>query len=106
MSHYIMRIDRHDNAAQPVAGEIAHVLLGPKRAVGADHRMNPRFGCVARHSAQIAMNQRFTANEKQIADVILNRDVDDIFRLLQSNAVPLLWIEAVNSKSAKVALGV
>ena len=101
-----MRIDRHDDAAEAIAGQIAHVLLGPKRAVGADHRMNPGFGCVARHGSQIAMNERFAANKEQIANVIFGRDVDDILGFLQRNAAALLWIKSVNRETAKITLGV
>ena len=85
----IVRIDRHDDAAQAVAGEVAHVLLGPKRAVGADHRMNAALGRVTGHRAEFLVHQRFAADEQQIADVIFDRDVDDVLRFLERDAAAL-----------------
>ena len=63
---------------KPSLRQVAHVLLGPQRAVRADHRVNAALGRVARHRAQFLVHQRFATHEKQIADVILYGDVDDV----------------------------
>ena len=102
----VVRINGHDDAAQAVAGQVAHVLLRPKRAVGANHWMNPALSCVARHRAKVFMNERLAADKKQIADVVFHRDVNDVARFLQRDASTLLRIEPVHGKSAEVAFGV
>jgi hypothetical protein len=102
----IMRINRHDHAAQPVTREIAHVLLGPQRAVGADHRVDAAFGCVTNHGAQIFMDQWFAADEEEIADVIFDGDVDDVLRFLERDATAHLGIETIDREAAEIAFGV
>ena len=52
------------------------------------------------------MNERFAADEKQIADMILHRDIDDILRFLERDAAALLGVKPVHGKPAEVALGV
>ena len=91
---------------KPVAGQVAHVLLRPERAVGADHRANAPLGRVARHRAQVFVHQRLAADKQQVADVVLHADVNHVPRLAQRHAAPLLGIEPVHRKAAEVALGV
>ena len=47
----VVGINGHDDAAEAVAGEVVHVLLGPKRAIRANHGMDAALGCVAGHRA-------------------------------------------------------
>ena len=42
----------------------------------------PRSAAVAHHGAQVFVHQRFAADEEQVADVVLDGDVDDVARLL------------------------
>jgi hypothetical protein len=103
---HVVRIDRHDDAAQAVIGEAAHVLLGPEGAVGADQRPNAPLGRVADHRAEILVRQRFSADEKHIANMVFDRDVDHIARLFQSDRTPVARLEFVDRESAKIAAGV
>ena len=87
-------------------GEIFHVLLRPKRAVGADHRVNARLGRVTHHAAQFFMDQRLASYKKQVANVIPHRNIDDIPGLLQCDAAPLFWVKTVHCEAAEIAFGV
>jgi len=68
--------------------------------------VNAALGRVSHHRTEIAVNQRFPANEEQIADVISHRDVDRVVGLLQSYAAPLFRIKLVHGKTAEVAFRV
>ena len=104
MLGHVVRVNRHDDAAEPVVGEGPHVLLRPKRAVGANHRMNATLGRVAHHRPDFLVHERFAAHKQQIADVIFHRDVDDIPGFPERHAAALLRIEPVHRESAEVAL--
>ncbi len=52
------------------------------------------------------MHQRFPTDEQQVADVVPHRDVDDVLRLLERDAAPLLGIKLIHGEPAEVALGV
>jgi len=88
---------------QAVTGEVAHVLLRPQRAVGANHRVDARFGAVAHHRAQVFMDERLAAHEQQVADMIFLRDIDDIKRFLECNTASFFGIEPVHREPAKIA---
>jgi len=49
------------------------------------------------------MHKWFAADEKQVADMISDRDVDRVARFLQRHATALLRIEAVDSEPAEIA---
>jgi len=68
--------------------------------------MNPPLRRVAHHGPQILVNHRLAAHEEQVADVVLDADVDDVARLLQRHAAPLLGVETVHREPAEIALGV
>ena len=102
----VMSVDRHDDAAQAVTGEGAHVLLGPKGAVGANHGADAPFGGIARHCPQVLVNQGFSADKKQVADVVFGGDVDDIARFLKGDAPSLFGVEAIHGEATKIALGI
>jgi len=102
----VVRVNGHDDAGQPVAGEAAHIVVVPQAAVGANHRMNAALGRVAIHRAQIAMHHRFPADKKQIADMIFHRDVHDLFRFVQRHAAPRLRIKLGAGESTETAIGV
>src|SRR5581483_2336558 len=103
---HLVRINGHDDAAQAVVREVAHVLVGPQRTVGADHRMDARLGRVTNHGAKFLVDERFAANEEEVADVVLDGDVDNILRFLEGDAAALFGIEPVHRETAKIAFGV
>src|SRR5258708_3579478 len=51
-------------------------------------------------------NQRFATHKKEVTDVVLHRDVDGVFALLERDAAALLGIEPVHREAAKIALGI
>ena len=106
VQRHVVRIDRHDDAAQAVIGEATHVLLGPERAVGANHRANAALGRVAHHGAKVFVRERFSANKKQVSDVVLDRDVDHVARLSQRDGTAVGRVEPVHREPAKIAAGV
>ena len=100
----IMRVNGHDDAAQAVAGEAAHVFLGPQTAIRANHRMDAALRRIARHRPQIAMHHRFAADEKQIANVVLDANINHVTRLLKRHAASGFRIEFRTRKAAKIAV--
>jgi len=52
------------------------------------------------------MDDRFAADEEEVADVVFDADIDDVFGFLEGDAAALLGIEAIDSEAAKVAFGV
>ena len=102
----VVRVNGHDDAGQPVAGQSAHIFVGPQPAVRANHRMDATFRRVTRHGAQIAMHHRFAADEEQVADVIFDGDVNDLLRLVKRDAFAGLGIKLGARKTAKAAVGV
>src|SRR5437867_11207167 len=68
--------------------------------------MDAPLGRVTRHRAEIAMHHRLAADKEQVTDMILHRDVDDIPRFLQGDAVPRFGIELRTRKTAEVAIGI
>ncbi len=44
--------------------------------------MNAPLRRIARHRAQVLVDQRFAADEEQVADVVLDTDINDVPRLL------------------------
>ena len=69
--------------------------------------MNAALGAVAHHRAQVLVHQRLAAHKEQVADVVLDADVDR--RPALPSSVTLrrwLGIEAVHGESAKIAFGV
>src|SRR5436190_16564596 len=106
MNRHVVRINRHDDAAQAVASKVSHVLFGPKRAVGADHRVNTALSGITGHCAQVAVHERFATNEQQVADVISNTDINHILGFLEGDTAAHFRIEAVHGETAKIAFGV
>ena len=102
----VVRVNGHDDAGQAVAGQAAHVLLVPQPAVGADHRMDAALGRIAGHRPQIAMHHRLAADEKQVADVIFQRDVNTSALPVERHASPRLGIKLRARKSAEIAVGI
>src|SRR5882672_7708976 len=68
--------------------------------------MNPALRRITRHRAQITMHHRFAADEEQVADVIFDRDVNDVARFLQRHAAPRLRIKLRARKPAEAAVGI
>jgi len=68
--------------------------------------MNAALRRVACHGAQIAMHHRLAADEKQIADVIFQRNVHHAFRLVERHAPARLGIKLRAGEAAKVAVGI
>ena len=101
-----MRIDRHDDAAQTVIDEAAHVLLRPEGAVRANQGTNAPLGRVADHGAKVLVRERFSANKKHIANVVFDRDVDHIARLFPRDRTPVARLEFVHREIAKLAAGI
>jgi hypothetical protein len=52
------------------------------------------------------VHERFAPDEQQIADVVLDADVDDITRLVEGHTTPLFRIEPIDGKPAEGALRV
>src|SRR6185437_388025 len=102
----VMRIDRHDDAGEAVAGEAPHVVFVPQAAVGADHWMDAALGCVARHGAQLLVDHWLAADEEKIADVIFDGNFDDVLGFLQGDAAAGFRVEFGAGKTAEVAIGV
>ena len=102
----VMRVDGHDDAGEAVAGELAHVLVCPEAAVGANHRANAVFRGIARHGAQIAMDHGFAAHEEEVADVIFQGDVDGQLGFVEGDATARLGIEFGARETAEIAIGV
>src|SRR5262245_29239426 len=65
--------------------------------------MNAPLRRVAYHRAQVAMNERFPANEEQVANVIAHTDIDDVPRLSQCDAATLLWVKPIHREAAEIA---
>ena len=102
MLRYFVRINGHNHAAQTIPRQPSHILLRPQRSIRANHRMNSTLGGVAGHRRQLAVRQRFAPDEQQIADVVLNANIDDIAGFRQGHTPPLFRIEAVHRESTKV----
>ncbi len=68
--------------------------------------MQTRFGCEADHVRQVAVEQRFAADEKQVTYLVLDRNADDILGLFQGDHAALVGLETSRGESAKTALGV
>ena len=102
----VVRVNGHDDAAQAVVDKAAQVFLAPQTAVGADHRMNPALGGVARHRPQIAMHHRLAADKKQIPDVIFQRDVHDAFCFVERDTATCLGIKFRAREAAEVTVGI
>lgn len=100
----VMRVNGHDDAAQTVTGQAAHVVVIPQPAVGADHRMNPAFRRVAGHGAQVPMHHRLAAHEEQVTNMILERDVNHALRLVQRHAAARLGIKLAAGEPAETAI--
>jgi len=102
----VVRVDGHDDAAEAITGEGPHVLLGPKGAVGANHSVDALFRGIPGHCPKLFMDERFTADKKEISDVVLDGDIDDIAGFLKGHTAALFRVEAVDRKAAKIAFGV
>ena len=100
----VVRVNGHDDAGQTVADEAAHVFIGPQTAVGANHRVDAPLGCVARHRAQIAMHHRLAADEEQVANVILDGNVNDLLCLVERDTFAGLGIKLGARKTAETAV--
>ena len=102
----VVRVNGHDHAAQTIVRQAAQVGFGPEAAVGADHRMHAALRRVARHGAQFLVNHRFAADEQQVADVILHRDVHHVLRFLERHTAACFRIKLRARETAKVAIRV
>ena len=106
MGHDVVGVDRHDDAAEAVAGQSPHVFLGPQSTVGANHGLNPLAGRIADHGAEIAVNHRLPAHEQQITNMVANSDVDDVLGLFQGHRTALLGVKLTARKTAETAVGI
>src|SRR6266436_4971198 len=68
--------------------------------------MDAALSRITGHGAQVFVDQWLAADKKQVADVILDADINDIACLLEGHAAALLWVEAVHSEAAEIAFGV
>ena len=68
--------------------------------------MDAPLGRVADHGAKVLVRQRFSADKEQIADVVLDRDVNHIARLFPSDRTPAARVEFVHREIAKIAAGI
>jgi hypothetical protein len=64
------------------------------------------FGGGTDHAGQVLVDERLAADEKEVADVVLDTDGNDIAGFLQGDAAALAGIEFVPGEPAKIALGV
>jgi len=102
----VMGIDGHDDAAEAITGETPHILLGPKGAISANHRVDASFGGIPGHGTQVFVHERFAAYKKQVSNVVFEGNIDDITGFLKGDAAALFRVEAVDGKAAKIAFGV
>jgi hypothetical protein len=83
MPQRVVRIDRHNHAAQAALRQLPHLFLRPERAVRANHRVQSRFCREPHHRSNLRMNQRLTAHKEQVTNVIFDCDANDILGLLE-----------------------
>src|SRR5262249_42675160 len=68
--------------------------------------MNAALRGIAGHGAEVFVHQGFPADEKQVANVVLDANVDHVARLLQGHAAAHLGIETIKGEAEKVTLGI
>jgi hypothetical protein len=64
------------------------------------------FRGVADHRLQVAVDQRLAADEEQVADVVLHRDVHHVLRFLQGHAAAGPGIQLGTGETTETAVGV
>ncbi len=77
----VMGVQRHDDTAQAVGGELADGPVRPELAVGADHGMQAPLRRVAHHGQQVGVEQWFAPDKQQVANVVAHRQVHHPARL-------------------------
>ena len=102
MAHDVMGVDGHDDAAEAIVCERSHVLIRPERAVGTDHGVDSAFSRVSHHRSEIFVDEGFTPDEQDVADMVFQGDVDHIPGFLEGDAVPSFWIELIDCKATEV----
>jgi hypothetical protein len=58
------------------------------------------------HGGQVVVDERFAADEEEVADVVVDANINDIAGLIQGDAAAPAGIKLVAGEPAKIALGV
>src|ERR1041385_1220935 len=68
--------------------------------------MNASLGSVTNHLPQIPVREWFASDKEQVANMVVDTDVNNVPGLAERHTAALLRIEPVHSKSAEVAFRV